>query len=406
MFGAAVACCAFVVPAMAQQSDNTDEPPSFRAGDWLVVKPRTKIHLDFRGFQPVLDDKRKIFHKRRLRVGADGILFRDFEYSVRVEARTADLEFRDVFLKYRQLPSFQIQAGRFKIPFGLDQLTDSGELDFVQRSRVGSILAPGRDTGAMVLGELLEQKVFYSAGIFRHDGKNSEIEDFTAIDEYSAGGNRTVAARVTVAPFDNLELGTAFTRSDVATGLSSLPGVTVSDQLFFPRMYVSGSRLRRGAELSWLLRSLSIKGEFVDVREQRLGQGLGGEDLPALRTQGWYLSATHPLLGRIDNGPRGGFLRSILPGKRLGLFEVAARYEVIRFSSKASTGSLPSRNPRAPNVAGNDDRVWTFGINWYLNRYLRFQFNGIRETLRDPVRTPMDGVAHYWTEVGRFQLYF
>jgi len=144
----------------------------------------------------------------------------------------------------------------------------------------------------------------------------------------------------------------------------------------------------------------------MDVRDERLGQGLHGEDLPPLRAQGWYLSATHPLLGRLTNGPDGGFLRSIVPGTRLGLFEATARYETIRFGSEAPQGSSPSRSPRARVVAGNDDRAWTFGINWHANRYFRFQFNGIRETLRDPARTPLDGVHHYWTQVGRLQLFF
>jgi phosphate-selective porin len=171
-------------------------------------------------------------------------------------------------------------------------------------------------------------------------------------------------------------------------------------------MYVRGARLRRGAELTWLVRSFSIKGEFMDVREQRLGQGLRGEDLPALRTDGWYLSVTHPLFGHLDNGSPGNFLRSIIPGKGLGLFEVTARYETIRFSSEHSGESLPSRSPRASNVLGNDDRTWTFGINWHLNRYLKLQLNAQREDLRDPVRTPLDGENRYWTQVGRFQLFF
>jgi phosphate-selective porin len=90
----------------------------------------------------------------------------------------------------------------------------------------------------------------------------------------------------------------------------------------------------------------------------------------------------------------------------LGLFEATARYEMICFGSEPFDGPLPSRNPRAANVAGNDDRAWTFGINWHANRYVKFQFNGVRETLRDPVRTPIDGEHHYWTLAGRFQLYF
>ena len=144
----------------------------------------------------------------------------------------------------------------------------------------------------------------------------------------------------------------------------------------------------------------------MNVREQRLAQGLHGEDLPALRTQGWYLSATHPLFGHLDNGRPGRFLLSLLPGKGFGLFEATARYETIRFGSETSAGSLPSRSPRAANVVANDDRVLTLGINWRANHYVKVQFNGVREILSDAVRTPIDGKNHYWTLIGRAQLFF
>src|SRR5436190_806906 len=138
---AALVLWALLVPASGQ--GRTDgNPLSLRFGDWLTVNPRAKIQLDLKGFRPKFEDERSVFQRRRMRFGADGLLLRDLAYSVRVETRS-DPEFRDVFVRYQRLHSFQVQAGRFKIPFGMDQLTDSGELDFVQRSRIGSLLAPG-----------------------------------------------------------------------------------------------------------------------------------------------------------------------------------------------------------------------------------------------------------------------
>ena len=407
--------CIFSDPATAQLSADADAPPSIHVRNWLVVNPRAKIQLDFSGFRPELDDKPKVLQGRRIRIGADGTLLRDFAYSVRLETRKADPQFRDVFLKYQKFHFFQVQAGRFKIPFGLDQLTDSGDLNFVHRSRIGSIVAPGRDTGLMVLGEALEETIQYAAGVFRHDGRNSELEDFAAIHEERPGGDHTLAMRLTVQPapllpvripMRHFRLGTAFTRSNISTGLSSLGGVTVSNQLFFPRMYARGTRLRRGAELSGTLGSLLLQGELMDVREQRLGEGLRGQDLPPLRTQGWYVSAVQPVAGHINDASRGAFLRSILPGKRLGLLEATARYEVIRFGAVTSDGSTASRSSRAGNVIGNEDRAWTVGMNWHASRYLKLQFNGVREALRDPERSPIEGESRYWTIVGRAQVYF
>ena len=402
---------------LAQEPVDVDGgPPSIRVGDWLRINPRMKLQLDLNSFRPEFSAQAKTIQAKRVRFGVDGTLFRDFAYSARVETRTGDPEFRDVFLRYQRFNSFQLQAGRFKIPFGLDQLTDSGELDFVQRSRIGSIVAPGRDTGAMVLGETSESKIRYAAGVFRHDGRNSEIEDFAAVNETLPGGNRTLAARVVIQPTEllsistppvrHLSVGAAFTHSDLATGLSSLPGVTASNQVFFPRMYAKGTRVRRGAELKMVAGSTSLQGEFMDAREDRIDQGLRGEDLPALKTRGWYVSAVQPVIGRLDNASRPGFLKSLIPGRQLGLIEVAARYEAIHFGSVSSDGAAPSRSSRAANVIGNEDRAWTLGINWHANRYVKVQFNGIRETLSDAARTPIDGESHYWKLVTRLQIYF
>ena len=144
----------------------------------------------------------------------------------------------------------------------------------------------------------------------------------------------------------------------------------------------------------------------MDVRDERRGQGLLGGDLPALRTQGWYVSVTQPVFGRIDHQTQGSFLASLIPGRSIGLFEAAIRYEAIRFAGEPAGDAAPSRNPRAANVIGNDDRAWTFGFNWHANPYLKFQVNGVRETLRDPVRTPIEGEHQYWTLLGRFQISF
>jgi hypothetical protein len=285
-------------------------------------------------------------------------------------------------------------------------------LDFVYRSRIGSILAPGRDIGVMVHGDLLEQSLRYSAGVFRHDGEIAEIQDLTQVRDYLPTGNLTTAGRLSGRPaaflpapavFEGLEIGLAFTHSDVPSGLNSLRGRSVAGDTFFPRMYVGGARLRRGLELTWPLGGLTLKGEYMSVREERLRQSLQGADLPALRTNGWYVSATHPLVGRRFDTQHLGFFRSLVPGTRLGLVEAAARYEQIRFGGEASTGFAPSRNPRAANVIGNQDRAWTFGLNWHATRYTKFQFNVVHETLDDPARTPISGVSRYWTLAGRVQ---
>jgi hypothetical protein len=37
---------------------------------------------------------------------------------------------------------------------------------------------------------------------------------------------------------------------------------------------------------------------------------------------------------------------------------------------------------------------------------VKFQFNGVREMLSDPNRTPLKDENRYWTFIGRAQLFF
>ena len=157
-----------------------------------------------------------------------------------------------------------------------------------------------------------------------------------------------------------------------------------------------------GTELNWTPGPFSLKGEFIHLRDERIGQSLRGTDLPDLISRGWYLSGTWAVTGeRKASGiePRRDFLR----GGGIGAVELAVRYEQIRFGSSEHPGS-PLRNQRAANILPASDRVWTFGVNWYLNRWLKVQFNGVREKIEDTVRGPIPGEDLLWTRVLRLQV--
>ena len=67
---------------------------------------------------------------------------------------------------------FQVRVGKFEIPFGLEETTNTMELDFIYRTRGSDELAPARDKGVMAhgrLGRLLE----YDFGGFTGDGDNA-----------------------------------------------------------------------------------------------------------------------------------------------------------------------------------------------------------------------------------------
>ena len=395
--------------------------PAFRMGKWF----RTDFHLtmqqDFRTFDPeVSTDEGEVANLRKFRVGISGYVTKSFEYEVEREIRNeiGDLFhmrtrethalWRDVYGNFRYFRRVQIRAGQFKIPFGMDQVHFSTKGEFVFRSLIGNYLAPGRELGIMAHGKLFDQRVQYQAGLFLHDGWKAHTKD------YSRSGERTFAGRVVVPPFSlfkgpafvkpfkDLQLGFAAAESPITEGLRSLRGRTwVITHNWFDRINVRGQRLRLGAELNWEPGPFTVKGEVIRVSDQRLGQGLRGNDLPDLIARGWYLTTAWVILGK--NAPEGVTpRRNFVPGRGWGAIQVAARYEQLRCGSAEHPG-LPSRSTRAANIYSESERIATFGLNWYQNRFTRVQFKFLREVVEDVQKAPIFGLSTYWSRYVRIQ---
>jgi phosphate-selective porin len=415
--------------------------PSLRWGDRLRVDFRLKTQSDWRGVDPFYPTDDGLFDLHRARVGVEGRVFRHFEFEIERELKDevkckvgqaegvpvtasfsacldelrppGDIPWRDVFVNFRYFRDVQIQVGRFKIPFSLDQTTGTMNLDFPNRSLIANYLAPARDKGIMLHGRIWSRGLGYEAGIFRNDGDNGTFSD--VVSERGAerfrSGVRTFAGRLTGTPlrltpapkvFHDLEIGGAFASTKVQEGLKSLRGRTELGQTIFRHVFVHGHRLRLGTQLRWAPGPFSLKGEFIHVSEERLGQSIRGEDLPNLVERGWYLSGTWVVTGQ-KHDERDEPKKAFFPfGKGLGAVELAARWEAIRFGSAEHPGN-PSRTPRAANVLGNSNRVWTLGLNWYLNRHTKIQLNGLHETIEDLQRTPVLGKNKFWTRFVRIQ---
>ena len=89
----------------------------------------------------------------------------------------------------------------------------------------------------------------------------------------------------------------------------------------------------------------------------------------------------------------------------VGAVELAARAERIRFGSVDSDISdvLPSTAPRAEIVLGNSDLAYTFGVNWYANRWIKVQLNLVRNTIGFPDQGPNPEQSSFWSRIVRFQ---
>ena len=67
------------------------------------------------------------------------------------------------------------------MPFGLEQNTGVSELDFATARSARRTIAPGRDLGVMVNGDL--GRANYEAGVFDDDGDNAESNEPQFVQE-------------------------------------------------------------------------------------------------------------------------------------------------------------------------------------------------------------------------------
>lgn len=402
---------AFWLPFLQAQTS----VPALRIGEIVHVELRAKLQGDFRRFEPVLAGAESN-QLTRARLGLKGRVLNHFDYEVEREFRGTFGATRlrspwtDVYVEVRDYFPLRIKAGKFKLPFGMEENTSSANLDFVYRTRASDFLTPGRDKGMLARGQILRKwRLSYEGGIFKNDGENAHEKD----DPTKTGG-ATFAAHVngqplrgTRLPVRRLELGAAVTSSSVPEGRSpaknSLRGHTAADQAFFHRMFVQGRRLRLGVEMNWTGGPFSVKSELIRVSEQRKATGVEMQDLPDFISKGWYLTGTWLITGEEkseDLNPK----RVFLTGRGLGALELAIRYEGLQFGSASHPG-IASRSARAPNIMENSDRALTLGATWYLNRFAKIQVNNIREVLADPQTAPIPGRLRYSTTVLRLQFH-
>ena len=239
-----------------------------------------------------------MFQLHRGRVGIKGNFFKKIDYEVERELTEHELSDKDLLLGYAPKPQWkdvnvnvkymkkaQIQLGRFKVPFGLDELTSVSQNDFVYRSLGATYLNPGRDVGAMVHGAFWKRGLTYAAGVFRHDGDNARSKKVQ-------GGDETVAARVTVAPFrgtgiaGEINVGSAVAVSSLSDDPylpNGLRGRTILTQdAFFQPVYVKGHRTRWEADVDWTAGPASVRAEYTWVTDGRCGRAWATKTCPML----------------------------------------------------------------------------------------------------------------------------
>ena len=155
------------------------------------------------------------FVLRRVRPVLEATAFKIFDFKLMPDFGRGQTVLYDAYADARFAPWLKLRIGKYKPQFGLERLQSATELTFIERGAPTNI-APNRDLGASLFGDLAGERLSYAIGVFNGvvDGGNADLDDKSGKD---------VLARIFALPFKNAE-------SDAFKGLGAGFAVTSGSQ--------------------------------------------------------------------------------------------------------------------------------------------------------------------------------
>ena len=351
------------------------------------VRLRGVLHFDGRFMVDDDTDLTDQWQATRVRPILEGTVGGIYDFRFTPDFGQGRTVIQDAYVTGRFRPEFQLTAGKFKAPVGLERLQSANDIRFVSRGFPTS-LAPNRDLGLQVAGNVSDNRVSYALAWLNGSNDGGSSEAFGDVD---LNDDKEWAARLFVHPFassDNvvlqgLGLGIAGTYTDQAGTAAQplLPTFRTPAQATFFRYrtgttptLADGERTRLAPQLYYYVGSFGLLGEYTEV-SQDVSRTVGTlVRSGAIDTSAWQLAATWFLTGE-EASFRGFKPNSVFSvGKDgWGAFELAARYHQLSVDDAAFAGGAGSFAD--PAVAARKATGYTLGLNWYLNQNVKWVLN-------------------------------
>lgn len=338
---------------------------------------------------------------RRARLSANGGIVENVNYFFQMDfAFPGRPTFTDVWFEVTKVPWLgNVRVGQWKQPFSLEVVSSFRYTTFPERSLLFQAFVPFRHIAVGFYDWSESERMTWAASVYR-----SGQDQFG--DSIADSGGYAGVGRVTGLPWYDedcdgaayLHLGAAYNYvapnnrlarfrtipeffiGDQAPGVIGTAGIPVPGVINGTPFFVDTTTFGvnhynlAGTELLWVEGPLSVQSEFMYLSATRTN-GVGANFPGAYVTVGYFLTGEHRpyqrKLGQIDRiKPFRNFTFSGPDGTGWGAWELAARWSYIDLNSKDIQG-------------GRLDDV-TLGLNWYLNPFVKVQFNYIRAMLDNP----------------------
>ena len=308
-------------------------------------------------------------HPRKIRFALKMKLWRNWYTEWDIDVAEGVVEVKDMYLAYLGFRNSHIKVGNFKVPFGLEILTSSRYIPFVERAYFG--LADKLQRRMSLEYSRWGTKWNVRAALFgqQFDTRKNKTKDET-------GGG--LAARLAVTPVQNqnmilhLGLSGVWVRPNDETWIQQFkaePETKIGDVEMLdtgPIKNVSHD-FRVGLEGAMVYHNFHLQGEYVDVKLYSLKNKFlnGVENVENAKFSAGYVYLLWTLTGesRPWDPTQGEFSQLIPQNPGLGAWEVGFRYSHLNLSD---TEAL---------ILGGRANNYTFALNWYPNANIVNQLN-------------------------------
>jgi phosphate-selective porin OprO/OprP len=376
-----------------------------------------QIQADYRTYLDGADSTDiDTFLLRRARLGIEANMFRYYEFRFLPDFGQGQTRIQDAYLNVHYWDAFQLEAGKFKQPFSYEQLIQDRFVPTVERSLIDQ-LVPARDIGLMVHG----QKLFADRLDWAIAVANGEING-----DSDTNDRKDVAARLAVRPFNSEAFGPAL--RGLQMGISWTIGVeqepvnpntlhTPSNIPWFQfnsTVQASGIRGRYSPELVYFNGPLGLTGQYY-YEDQRLRPNTVGPSSGVFVNvpfEGFYVMGTLLLTGEVRTtyseaiAPLHPF-DPCAPLRCSGAWELVGRVSRLHVGDKVFAAGVA--NLADPTRYADTATEMTLGFNWYLNKWVRMQFNWEHSWFDQGVRLgpgPAGLLRHDDALLTRFQVIF
>jgi len=334
-----------------------------------------RLHMDYRHYTPnygvgqTTDSYQNVGEMRRGRFGIRGQFQKDFKYEFSgnfgndVGAASSSSTMDVAWVNYAANPETQFQFGLFKMPFSLEQLQSSNNIDMMERSLIGQTegeFIPSKETGFMLHG-VPKTGLTYAVAVSRGRGNKDAVSD--GLDYI--GRVTTNIAELTGSKAYVAHLGAAYSTGEIKGGVTPASGRTESrsQSAWFtgPALMGPTTRTRLGLEAAAAYNAFKVQSEMFEFNYDPT---VGVDQ----KIKGYYVLATYNITGESYNYKDGVF-GAVKPTNPLDKGGRGAWQVGVRMSEfDASDINV---------VAGKSNRAtaMTYGLTWFATDNLRFMVN-------------------------------